>query len=210
MSKLTLILFLLCTMRALATPATFTPNDVRDDRIRAYAFTGAIVMVDPVTRIENAVLLIRNGEVVDVGDDVKIPPEYTEIELDGRMIFPAFIDLHSNYGLPAVKKTKGPSYSDREVIGPQTPGAYSANDSTFVSIPSPISWKDTSWPTKWWRMLREGRRTSPTWSSCAAPGHAKPCQRSSKDFPVARRGNICGYLRQHHGPISTFTPGGWQ
>ncbi len=96
MTKLMPILILLCTVCVFAAPPTFTPNDVWDDRIRAYAFTGATVMVDPDTRIELAVLLIRNGLVVDVGDKVKVPAGYTEIKLDGHMIYPAFIDLHSS------------------------------------------------------------------------------------------------------------------
>jgi imidazolonepropionase-like amidohydrolase len=128
MTKLMPILILLCTVCVFAAPPTFTPNDVWDDRIRAYAFTGATVMVDPDTRIELAVLLIRNGLVVDVGDKVKVPAGYTEIKLDGHMIYPAFIDLHSSYGLPPSPKPGARSFSGPEVIGPRTPGAFSAND----------------------------------------------------------------------------------
>lgn len=108
---------------------TVTPNDVQDQRDRAYAFTNATIMVDHQTRIDNGTLLIKDGKVVQVGANLDVPAGYTSVDLDGKYIYPSLIDLHTSYGLPEVKRTGGGSFfSSAEKILPETKGAYNAND----------------------------------------------------------------------------------
>ncbi|MEP1093892.1 MAG: amidohydrolase family protein [Cyclobacteriaceae bacterium] len=108
---------------------TVTPNDVQDQRDRAYAFTNATIMVDHQTRIDNGTLLIRDGKVVQVGANLGVPAGYASIDLGGKYIYPSLIDLHTNYGLPEVKRTGGGNFfSSAEQILPTTEGAYNAND----------------------------------------------------------------------------------
>lgn len=108
---------------------TVTPNDVRDQRDRAYAFTNATIIVDYQTRIDNATLLIKDGKVVQAGANLGVPSGYTTIDLDGKYIYPSLIDLHTNYGLPEVKRRSGGSFfSSAEQILTKTKGAYNANE----------------------------------------------------------------------------------
>lgn len=107
---------------------TRTPNGVQDKRARAYAFTNATLMVDYQTKIENATLLIRDGKVVQTGANITIPDGYTVVDLDGKYIYPSLIDLHTSYGLPEVKATRGAGWGSAEQMQTKTEGAFSVNE----------------------------------------------------------------------------------
>lgn len=111
----------------LAAQETATPNDVADLRSDAYALTHAAVQVDPGQRVENATMLIREGEIISVIADGPVPSGYVEIELEGRFIYPGLIDIDSAYGLEDPTKPAPFSFSTAEVLDSQTPGAYNAN-----------------------------------------------------------------------------------
>ena len=85
---------------------TVTPNDVQDERARAYAFTNATIFVDYQTKIDNATLLIKDGKVVQAGTNLSIPAGFYTIDLKGKYIYPSFIDLHTSYGLAKVEITR--------------------------------------------------------------------------------------------------------
>jgi imidazolonepropionase-like amidohydrolase len=107
---------------------TFPRNDVRDLRGGAYAFTNATVYTNSSTKIENAVLLIRNGKIEKVGAGLAVPAGYTEVNLKGKFVYPSFIDLHTNYGLPKLEAAAGGGgFSGAEQIQTKTKGPYNAN-----------------------------------------------------------------------------------
>ena len=112
---------------AMADRVTVTANDVADLRSNAYALTRASVQINPQQQLENATLLIRDGEVISVIANGPIPHGYVEIELEDRFIYPGLIDLDSGYGLEEPAKPVPYSYGAAEVLGTQTPGAYNAN-----------------------------------------------------------------------------------
>ncbi len=107
---------------------TFPRNDVKDQRTAAYAFTNATIFINASTKIENATLLIGNGKIEKAAAGLAVPVGYTEINLKGKFIYPSFIDLHTNYGLPKVDApTGGGGFSGPEQIQTKTKGAYNAN-----------------------------------------------------------------------------------
>ncbi len=121
------ILFLLLAQRSFS-QETFPRNDVKDDRAEAYAFTHAVIFTNSSTKIENGVLLIRKGKIEKVGAGLAVPAGYTEVDLKGKYIYPSFIDLQTNYGLPKVETpTGGGGFSGPEQIQSKTKGAYNAN-----------------------------------------------------------------------------------
>ncbi|MEQ9440372.1 MAG: amidohydrolase family protein [Cyclobacteriaceae bacterium] len=103
-------------------------NDVRDDRLGQYLFTNATIVTDYQTTLENASLLIKNGMVAAVGTDLEAPAGTRTIDLQGKYIYPGFIDLYSNYGLSEMPKQEGFSWGGAEKLGPQTEGPFSQND----------------------------------------------------------------------------------
>lgn len=106
----------------------FPVNGVRDDRTNSYAFTNATIYVNHNTKLEDATLLIREGEIQNVGNGITVPKGYVVINMKGKYIYPSFIDPYTSYGLPAAKKPDPFNWSAAEKITPQKEGAYNAND----------------------------------------------------------------------------------
>lgn len=75
------------------------------------AFTEATIHVHANQVLENATLLVKDGKVVEVGTNVKIPKNAVEFNLNGKHIYPSFIDLYSDFGMKEVEKaSSGPQY----------------------------------------------------------------------------------------------------
>ncbi|UHG89705.1 amidohydrolase family protein [Spirosoma oryzicola] len=87
---------------------TFPRNGVYDERPGLYAFTNATIVVDPQTTLQNATLLIRDGRVEAVGSNVSLPAGTVVADLKGKRIYPALIDIDSDYGMPEIPQTGGP------------------------------------------------------------------------------------------------------
>ena len=83
---------------------TFPVNGVYDQREGLYAFTNATIHLDWSTRMEKATLLIRNGKIEAVGFKSPIPADAVVIDLKGKTIYPSFIDLYTDYGMPALRQ----------------------------------------------------------------------------------------------------------
>ncbi|MFI5217849.1 MAG: amidohydrolase family protein [Bacteroidia bacterium] len=121
---LTLLLTLSFVSVALA-QKTFPVNGVQDERHLIYAFRNAKIFIDYKTSIDSATLLIRDGKILDVGKNVKIPGGAVVYDLKGKNIYPSFIDLISDYGINIEKKStdkpRGPQFLSN------TKGAYGWN-----------------------------------------------------------------------------------
>jgi imidazolonepropionase-like amidohydrolase len=79
---------------------TFPVNGVHDPRENDFALEHANIQVDYQTLITDATILIKEGRIVDVGKNISVPKGTVEIDLKGKFIYPAFIDLYSTYGMP--------------------------------------------------------------------------------------------------------------
>ncbi|QZK90688.1 amidohydrolase family protein [Flavobacterium sp. CHNK8] len=72
------------------------------------AFTNAKIYVTPTQIIEKGTLLIQNGKVVSAGTSVAIPKNCTTIDLEGKSIYPSFIDIYTSFGIEKPKSVAGP------------------------------------------------------------------------------------------------------
>jgi imidazolonepropionase-like amidohydrolase len=106
---------------------TSTPNDVRDRRANAHALTHATVTTRPGNILEDATILVREGEIVSVTTAGEVPDGYVEVDLTGRYVYAGLIDLNSGYGLGDPAPRVPFSFSAAEVLQSPTPGAYNAN-----------------------------------------------------------------------------------
>ena len=88
---------------------SFPRNGVYDERPGLYAFTNATIIVDPQTTLQKATLFVRNGRVEAVGTNVNLPTGTVVTDLKGKRIYPALIDIDSDYGMPEVKRATGNS-----------------------------------------------------------------------------------------------------
>jgi len=119
---------LIWSLAPLGAQETFPVNDVQDRRADAYAFVNAVVWVDYQTKLDNAVLLIRDGKVERVGQNLTPPEGYVTVDVSGKWIYPGLIDLYTSYGLPEIKRERGRGFFGPEQIEPETKGPYNAND----------------------------------------------------------------------------------
>ncbi len=128
MKKLITLLITLSVLSSTwAQTPTFPRNGVYDERPEMYAFTNATIYVDARTVLENATLLIKNGIVVVAGKDVQIPAGTVVTDLKGRRIYPALIDMESDYGMPEVRRTQGGGRGTPPQIESNKKGAFGWN-----------------------------------------------------------------------------------
>src|SRR6266700_97152 len=85
---------------------TFPVNGTTDPRHIVSSFINAKIFIDYKTSVDSATLIVQDGKVVDVGKGLKAPADAVVYDLKGKFIYPSFIDIYSDYGLPEVQKPK--------------------------------------------------------------------------------------------------------
>ncbi len=85
-------------VRSINAQVTFPENGIADPRHGHYAFTNATIVKDATTTVTNATLIIKDGKIVAVGQNVKVPAGAVEINCKGKFIYPSFIDIYADYG----------------------------------------------------------------------------------------------------------------
>src|SRR5688572_4782252 len=85
---------------------TFPSNGAPHNPHSLYAFTNAVIFLDYETTLKNGTLLIQNGKVISAGEKIEVPKHAVVFDLKGKYIYPSFIDLYSDYGLPSNRYTK--------------------------------------------------------------------------------------------------------
>ena len=94
----------------------FPKNDgVKTINSNYTAFTNAKIYVTPNQVIDNGTLLIKEGKVIASGAQVTIPKNTTVVNLEGKSIYPSFIDMFSNFGVEKPKRegnrSRSPQYN---------------------------------------------------------------------------------------------------
>lgn len=86
----------------------FPKNDgVKSKNNNYWAFTNAKIHITPNQTIEKGTLLIQNGKVVQVGTSVNLPQNTVVEDLEGKSIYPSFIDVFSEFGVEKPKRASG-------------------------------------------------------------------------------------------------------
>jgi imidazolonepropionase-like amidohydrolase len=123
---------------------TYPVNGVADPREKIFAFVHATIVRDGKTKMPGATMVIRDGRIVAIGDQIPIPSNAVRIDCSGKYIYPSFIDIYSDYGITAAQRpefqrgqpaqfnsnTKG-SYDWNQAIRPETDASkiFTTNDS---------------------------------------------------------------------------------
>ncbi|HSZ86729.1 MAG TPA: amidohydrolase family protein [Puia sp.] len=107
---------------------TFPANDVADLRNNVFAFTNATIVKDGNTTLTNATLVIREGKIISAGNNVDVPKDAVVIDCKGKYIYPSFIDIYSDYGIPVAERTRaGFDFRAPTQMNSNTKGAYNWN-----------------------------------------------------------------------------------
>ncbi len=109
--KKTLLLFLfLCSIVVQSQEYFPTNTGIKTTKNTTVAFTNAKIYVTPTQIIKKGTLLVKDGKVVSVGRNVKIPKGTKMVNLSGKTIYPSFIEVYSDFG---VKKPARPRSTSR-------------------------------------------------------------------------------------------------
>jgi imidazolonepropionase-like amidohydrolase len=87
---------------------TFPENGVADNREGCYAFTNATIVKDGQATLTNATMVIRKGKITALGTGVAIPKDAITVDCSGKFIYPSFIDIYADYGMPSQQTPGGP------------------------------------------------------------------------------------------------------
>lgn len=107
MRRLTLLFTGLLFASLLQAQETFHVNGIGDKRDGCYAFTNATIVKDAQTTFTNATLIIRDGKIVAAGNGVAIPKDAVVVDCKDKYIYPSFIDIFSDYGMPQAQRQQG-------------------------------------------------------------------------------------------------------
>ncbi len=72
---------------------------LRENTPSVYAFTNAHIVTEPGKSVSNGTLLIRDGLIEGIGARVVIPAEAQIIDMQGKTIYPGFIDMYAQTGI---------------------------------------------------------------------------------------------------------------
>ena len=111
----------------------FSIDGVKENFIPTYAFTNAKIIASPETEYQKGILIIQGDKIISVGEaiNITIPDGAIIFDLDGDYIYPSFIELYSNYGLPEIKKE---IYNYRPQYERNKTGAYHWNEAIHPEI----------------------------------------------------------------------------
>src|SRR3954470_12405314 len=106
--RLSLATALSLAISSSAQVTTVPKQGIRENDPRVHALTNARIVAAPGKTIEKGTVLIRDGIIVEVGPDVKVPAEARVWDLAGKTIYPGFIDAYSRLDLPETLKPEPP------------------------------------------------------------------------------------------------------
>jgi imidazolonepropionase-like amidohydrolase len=121
------LIITICLAGNVNAQVTFPVNGPRNAQPGYYVFTNATLYIDYQTRVDRGTLIIRDGKIVYAGAATAIPQSATVIDLNGRYIYPAFIDLYTNYGVQIPNENKRSEQETRQFISAKK-GAYYWNE----------------------------------------------------------------------------------
>src|SRR4030095_6816512 len=84
---------------------SFPEYGISDHRDRYYAFTNATIVKDANTTLTNGTLIIKDGKIISIGQNLKVPPGAVEIDCKGKYLYPSFIDIYADYGTSIAAKS---------------------------------------------------------------------------------------------------------
>lgn len=114
---------------------TFPVNGVADPKVKCFAFTNATIVKDVQTTLTNATLVIREGKIITIGNSVTIPKDAVVIDCSGKFIYPSFIDIYSDYGVPVPQRPAAPfDYRGPAQLTSNTKGAFGWNQAIRSEI----------------------------------------------------------------------------
>lgn len=114
---------------------TFPVNGVAEPSDKAYAFINATIVKDASTVLENATLVIKQGRILAVGTGITLPAGAVVLDCKGKFIYPSFIDIYSNYGVPTPQRSQAGGFNFFAAqLNSNQKGAYGWNQALHTEV----------------------------------------------------------------------------
>ena len=129
MKRTKLLLLVSCIISVAAqAQQTFPVNGVQDYREGYVAFTHATIVKDSKTTLKDATLIVKDGKILSVGNNITVPADAASIDCKGKYIYPSFIDLISDYGITISQQSqqRQRGFGNAQFVS-DTKGAYGWN-----------------------------------------------------------------------------------
>ena len=105
MNRIILFLLFLFFVNKINAQEYFPNNESVQNKNNNYTvFTNAKIFVTPTQIIEKGTLIIQNGKVIGAGINLFIPKNSKIVNLEGKYIYPSFIDVYTSFGVEKPKK----------------------------------------------------------------------------------------------------------
>ena len=105
-NKFFAFLALLCVSHLAMGQITGPKNGVAQPHHEISALTNGHIILSAEKTLENGSVLIQDGIILAVGEDLSIPENAIIYDLKGKYVYPSFIDLYTQYGIPKAKAKK--------------------------------------------------------------------------------------------------------
>lgn len=130
MKSIWLVLLFGLVFRQVVAQVTFPVNGIPVSFHGSYAYVNCTLHTRYDNVIQNATLIVRNGKIEAVGKDIKIPKDAVVTDVKGQHVYPAFVDLYSDYGIkksqpvqgsgaPQFLSNKGSIYNWNQAVKPE-------------------------------------------------------------------------------------------
>ena len=93
MRKIFYLVLLLLPLTVSGQQDNFPVAGVSDRRVEIYGFKNARVVVDYQTTLENTDILVSEGRIQAVGQNLSFPKGTIVIDLAGKTVYPSFVDI---------------------------------------------------------------------------------------------------------------------
>ncbi|AXJ01203.1 Imidazolonepropionase [Cyclonatronum proteinivorum] len=93
------VLLLIMPLWGFAQSQTSPTDGIRENTPAVFALTNATIVTTPGSVISSGTLVIRDGVIEAVGANVRVPADARVFDLDGKTVYPGFIDAHARTGM---------------------------------------------------------------------------------------------------------------
>lgn len=110
---------------------TFPSNGAPNNSHTIYAFTNAVLHLNEDVTLQNGTLVIQDGKIITAAEKAEVPKDAVVYNLRGKHIYPGFIDLYSDYGMPEIKRA---GRGDGPQMESNAKGAYGWNQAIKADV----------------------------------------------------------------------------
>lgn len=134
---------------------TFPYNGIKDQREGWYAITHATLVSGADATINNATMVIKNGRIISITAGGAVPAGAIEIDATGKFVYPSFIDMYAEYGLPEASPVGKRPEQQPQMLS-NKPGAYAWNEALKPEFRAADHFKPDSKGAANWRAMGFG------------------------------------------------------